>query len=176
MPFSMQACKQDVFDYLARSGLPRDAAVLDVGAGAGAYSDLLRGVYPNIDAVEAYAPYISRFNLESKYRVVFNADITRFDMSEYDLVIFGDVLEHLDVPAAQRVLAAACEHAREVLAVVPYLCVQDADGGVEYERHLQPDLTRGVFLARYPTMGLLCEHPAGTVTIAVFRKKAQDWL
>jgi hypothetical protein len=175
MPFSSHVCRKEIVDYLCNQFSP-EATVLDVGAGAGAYFDSLHHHFHNMDAVEAHAPYITRFGLESKYRKVFNTDIVLFDIPDYDIIIFGDVLEHLTVEQARHVLDAACRHAKEVLVIVPYACPQDAVDGVEYEVHRQPDLTRDVFLERYPQMELFCEHPSGSTTIAVFRKTSETWL
>jgi hypothetical protein len=68
----------------------------------------------------------------------------------YDLVIMGDVLEHMTVEAAQLFLSR-CEAAHAaVLVLVPFLYEQDACWDNEHERHLQPDLTDAVFNERYP--------------------------
>jgi len=73
--------------------------VLDVGPGAGVYCDLIKAVEPAIivHAVEIYEPYIQRFGLEKKYNKVFRDNIMSFELrGAYDLIILGDVLEHLE--------------------------------------------------------------------------------
>ncbi len=53
-----------------------------------------------MDAVEAYGPNLRLLN---GYRKFFRADIRGFRYDRYDLIIFGDVLEHLSVEDAQTV-------------------------------------------------------------------------
>ena len=79
----------------------RPATLLDVGPGQGTYSDLLRGVTPGSSwsCVEIFQPYVEMFELRRKYDVVHVADIRSFSWpTRYDVVILGDVLEHLTLP------------------------------------------------------------------------------
>ena len=88
-------------DYVCawiRENVPRDAEILDVGACDGKWRNLLPE-YQNMDAVEIYEPNASC--IEDLYRLVVNEDIYDFRYKWYDLVIFGDVLEHLSVDRAQ---------------------------------------------------------------------------
>ena len=63
-----------------------------------------------MDAVEAYKPYIEQYRLNDVYSTVFHAKIEEFDqLAGYDLIIMGDVLEHLSVAAAQHVLTNAAD-------------------------------------------------------------------
>jgi len=50
------------------------------------------------EAVEIFYPYIERFQLEKRYDWVWQGDVrvaARYFAREFDLVIFGDVLEHM---------------------------------------------------------------------------------
>jgi hypothetical protein len=137
----------------------REARILDVGAGAAKYRDLLI-VCPNIDAVEAHEPYVSKFCLRERYGQVHVADVLDLPGSffaDYDLVILGDVLEHLSVPDAQTLLASIAENGPRtaVLVAVPFLFEQDAADGVEWEIHKQPELTHELFCERYPDFDCL---------------------
>lgn len=82
--------------------LAPDAKILDVGAGGGTYYKLLGPQY-NWTAVEIWkesAEYIKQF-----YNTVYQIDIRDFQYQEdYDLIIFGDILEHLSVEDAKKVL------------------------------------------------------------------------
>lgn len=149
MPFSNKSGKKEVSTFL-RNTLTPDARVLDVGPGSGTYHTLLGDYFKSMDACEIHAPYIKKYDLESKYRKVYNRSITDFDhFDDYDLVILGDVLEHLTVEDAQSVLSR-CKNVKQVLIAVPFEYHQGAAGGVEAERHLQDDLTPENFLQRYP--------------------------
>jgi SAM-dependent methyltransferase len=149
MPFSIKAGKKIVRKHLLDT-LPSTTRVLDVGAGEGTYHTLLGDYFPAFDAVEIHEPYIGEYKLKDKYREVFHASAVDFDgYDNYDLVIFGDVLEHISVADTQAILAK-CKNVKEVLIAVPYESKQGAWHGVESERHIQEDLTPELFDSRYP--------------------------
>ena len=143
--------KEDLRKYLI-SKYPPKSEILDVGAGSGTYA-LLLGDYFELDAVEAFTP--NALEIEGRYRKVFNKDIRDFTYDHYDVVIFGDILEHLEVSDAQRVLKYAIPRCNEVIVAVPYLYEQGAIYGNEYEIHKQDDLTPELVLKRYPELHLL---------------------
>lgn len=124
--------------------------VLDVGAGWGKYRDLLPE-YPDMDACEIWQPYIEQENLGARYRQVFQVDVcdlTPADFDDYDLVIFGDVLEHLKRPDAQW----AIRRCRNAVVVVPFRYHQDEEDGNPYEKHWQDDLTPRLMRDLYPDL------------------------
>ena len=96
---------------------PLESSILDVGAGDGKWRYLLRK-YPNMDAVEAYGPNLQWL---TGYRKAFHADIRDFRYDRYDLIIFGDVLEHLSVKDAQAALDYAWPRCRDMVVAVPFL-------------------------------------------------------
>ena len=136
-----------------RKNFPKDATVLDVGACDGNWQRLL-AEYTNMDAVEAFAPNLSRLR---GYRNVFHADIRNFAYGHYDLIIFGDVIEHLPVEDAQLVLEYAKPRCRDLIIAVPFLYEQGAIYGNPYEVHIQDDLTPALFEERYPGFAVLCD-------------------
>ena len=118
----------------------RPATLLDVGPGQGTYSDLLRGVTPGSSwsCVEIFEPYVEMFELRRKYDVVHLVDIRSFSWpTRYDVVILGDVLEHLTLADALRVWASARPHARHIVLSIP---IVEYPQGVHYgnihETHL----------------------------------------
>lgn len=137
---------------------PRDTQILDVGAGSGKYRDILHD-FPDIDAIEPHSPYIERFELHNRYRRVFDCSaqhISPYQPSWYDLVIMGDVLEHMTVEDARQFLYLCASSRTAVLVAVPYLYEQEDYDGVEWERHIQSDLTHEVFIERYGDFGFEC--------------------
>ena len=118
----------------------RPATVLDVGPGQGTYSDLLRGVTPGASwsCVENFQPYVETFELQRKYDVVYVADIRRFIWPAcYDVVILGDVLEHLTLADAVSVWASVRVHARYVVLSIPIVeYPQGTHNGNIHETHL----------------------------------------
>ena len=135
---------------------------LDVGACDGKWADWING-YLTLDAIEIFEPYVEKYNLLKKYREVFVSDIVNFEYEHYDLVIFGDVLEHLTVENAQKVINYAKKHATHIIVVVPYYYKQEPYDDNEYERHIQDDLNEEIFDERYPGFEIL-EHPAWNYT------------
>lgn len=89
--------------------------ILDVGAGAGAYGKLIRECWDEankisnieydvalegslqLEAVEIFEPYVERFKLKEIYdEIHINSVRNILYTGLYDLVIFGDVLEHMN--------------------------------------------------------------------------------
>ena len=108
--------KPEVKFWLAQH-LSNGAEVLDVGACDGVWANIL-GEWYTMDAVEVWEPNIDKYKLEQKYRIVINCPIQNFYYVHYDLVLFGDVIEHMTVEDAQKVLAYAREHSDMVIVAV----------------------------------------------------------
>lgn len=158
MPYSYHFGKPDVVEYITKN-YSQSQNILDVGPGVGTYSDLLKPYGYHMDALEIYDGYVLAYDLKNKYKEVYVDSIVNFDSSPYDLVILGDVLEHLTIEDAHSVL----EKCKNVIVAVPYNCPQSKvdfwDKGYHlvnpYEEHLQADLTPKIMLNRYPTLDLL---------------------
>jgi hypothetical protein len=154
MPYSFDYFKNDV-KYHIMKNIPHHAKVLDVGAGSGKYGVMLRHYFNYFDALEVYHPYIVQFDLHSIYKRIFCSDIMEFDISEYDYLIMGDIIEHLKIEDAQTLLSYINNSGKKCLVAIPYNMEQDEVGGNIYEKHLQSDLTENNFIDRYPYMRLL---------------------
>lgn len=127
----------------------RGDTCLDVGACGGRWWRLV-GDYLTMDAVEIFEPYIKTGKLHKKYKHVYNVDIRQFEYNFYNLVIFGDVLEHMSIQDAQKVIDYARERSDNMLIAIPYGWKQGAIHGNPYEVHIQDDLTPALFNERYP--------------------------
>lgn len=116
MAFSSSEGKLFFTDWLIQMFLKNQVRrVLDVGAGAGIYGKLVREAWDeanainqkfnfvnlegsiHIEAVEIFEPYVERFELHKIYDKIHCHDVLLIvqDSEIYDLVIFGDVLEHM---------------------------------------------------------------------------------
>lgn len=149
---SYDTFRKESIDLLWEAYPNANLRVLDIGAGAGAFA-CLKDKYVVVDAVEVWEPNVRKNNLESKYNHVYNMDIMDFDFEEnsYDLVILGDVLEHLTVEDAQMLIAKMKKYGvKNGIIHVPFLYEQGAKYGNEYETHHQEDLTEEVIKDRYP--------------------------
>ena len=134
--------------WLIAKEIEKGAECLDVGACDGEYFNLL-GDLLTMDAVEVWEPNIERYDLTHKYRMVYHDDIRHLKYGDYDVIIFGDVIEHMSVEDAQKVIEYAKNHSTMVIVAVPYRFKQDAIYGNPYEVHIQDDLTEDLFMQRY---------------------------
>jgi len=151
--------KMETIQFIQRICPDRNSRILDVGPGRGIYNHLLRDVgYKHFDAVEIYLPYIVHFKLNQIYHQVFHRNIVGFEYEPYDIIVMGDVLEHLKVRQAKKVIEYAQAHSKLLIVAVPYQLKQigcQLDGSGD---HKQSDLTRNVFLKRYPGFELLIDN------------------
>lgn len=152
MPYSSELYKQEIFNHI-KTAVKTGDRLLDVGPGAGKYGRALSDY--DIDAVEIWAPYIDRFSLKSIYKTVYLGDILTFDWKPYNYIILGDVLEHIELAAAQRLISAISNSNIKCLVAVPYMYEQGESEGNTHETHLQPDLTPENMLMRYPELNHL---------------------
>lgn len=136
-------------DYIVnwiRTRFPTDAEILDVGACDGKWRNLLHD-YPNMDAIEIFPPNAEY--IRPMYREVINADVYDVQYRDYDLIIFGDVIEHMTVERAQAVLEYAKGSCKDMIVGVPYEYKQGKLYGNPWEEHIQDDLTDTEFVNRY---------------------------
>lgn len=142
MPHS-DAQGKDVALSWYREIAPRE--VIDVGAGSGTYAKLMR-TDPEAEksrtwlAIEAWQPYVEQFGLAQLYDLVVIKDARNSKLGGLtaDLVIFGDVLEHMTRQEARDLLAKARQVAGNIIVSIPVLHLdQDDVGGNPYERHVE---------------------------------------
>lgn len=137
---------------IVRDWIKPDQRILDVGAGWGKYRWLLPEY--EMDAVEAWKPNVTESKLDGYYSEVYQMPVQHLSWAGYRFgaVIFGDVLEHIPVSAAQSCIRAATAHADLVVVAVPFEMEQHPEDGNPYEEHVQADLTREVMAQRYPDL------------------------
>jgi len=165
MPFSNPSLRKVVREWL-EPRFDSNTLIVDIGAGAGAYYDLLGDRYRLI-AVEAYEPYVRNYKLRSKYVGVYVQNALDVDDYIYEgkVVILGDVLEHF-TPADARKLLDKLKAAKPkaIVVIVPYLYEQGPDHpdvikfGNPLEVHHQPDLTAEVVTERYPELKVIARN------------------
>lgn len=134
----------------------KNIKILDVGPGAGVYQALLGELlgYQNIDCVEIFKDNIEYYNLKKFYKNVYNDDIVNFNFEYYDLIIMGDILEHIKPEVAIKLVENICKKCACLLVQIPYKYEQDEEYNNKWEKHEQGDLTHEIFLERYPMMSL----------------------
>jgi hypothetical protein len=136
---------------------PRSA--LDVGAGSGTYGKALRDAMPArkpyMIGMEVWHPYIDRFGLPSIYDLVLHRDARSLPLDEWpraDVVILGDVLEHMAEADAVRVwnLARAAARKAVYLSIPIVHYPQGPEEGNPFETHVVDDWSHERVLATFP--------------------------
>lgn len=117
--------------------------ILDVGAGSGTYYNALKrnGYHrASVDAIEIWKPYIDEFNLSSKYKNVFEVDVREWKDFDYDVVIFGDILEHMTKDEALAVWSRVSDQAKNAVISIPIIHYHQGHiNGNPYEEHVKDD-------------------------------------
>ncbi len=129
------------------------ASVLDVGAGAGTYAKLLAGARPpRLTALEVFEPYVETYGLRDLYDEVLLGDARTTELPAADVVVLGDVAEHMTVEEAQDLWRRAGEAAgRAVYMSIPI--VHYPQGELEHnhhEVHVVDDWDHDKVLAAFP--------------------------
>lgn len=122
MPYS-DADGKDIVKGWYKKIAPR--VIVDIGPGQGTYSDLLRNKSAKATwyGIEAWGPYVTEFNLWKKYDRIIVSDIRHVDLMTVhyapDLVIAGDVLEHMAKDESEVVLQKFRAWADNIIVSVP---------------------------------------------------------
>ena len=160
MPISDSRGKKNIINWVKNKRL-NIKKVLDVGCGCGTYPDLLKETNKLLNdsewiGVEAWETYIGEYNLHSKYNKIYNEDIRIFDWSKetnIDLVIFGDVLEHMKKEEAQAAVEKALQNSKYVVISIPIkYMAQGAEHGNPFEIHVKPDWSHEEVLESFPNI------------------------
>lgn len=142
-----------------------DSSVLDIGPLDGRWRDYLKDHFKHMDAVEAFEPYVEQYGLRDKYDNVFISDINDFEFEHYDLIIMGDVLEHIETEKAQALVKRIIPKCNQFIVIVPFEFSQDEIDNNEFQAHKQEDITKEIFAERYPELELLMADEARGVYI-----------
>lgn len=115
--------------------------IADVGAGAGTYSHLIKPhLNVHMTAIEIFEENITKFSLANLYENVLHKDVREVDSLKYDLVIFGDVLEHMTKEEALAVWAMAKRDARYAIINIPIVHYEQGPiDGNHHEIHVVDD-------------------------------------
>ena len=146
MPTSSREGKQKIVEWV--KSLKDINLVLDIGAGKGTYLSLLKykaNVLPTakFTCIEAWAPYIEKFNLTSKYDVVINEDartVNYKNLDNIDLTIAGDVLEHMTKEESITVVNQIASISKFMIISIPVIHYpQEAVNNNPFEEHIKDD-------------------------------------
>jgi hypothetical protein len=146
--------------------------VLDIGAGQGVYLDLIRqgiGGGVIVNAVEVWQPYIDQFDLENRYDKLFAMDVRQMTNFAYDLVILGDVLEHMSESDAIDLWEKISLQAKNAIISIPIIHYhQEAINGNPYEVHVEEDWDTERVMKTFKGITEYQEFPITGVFVAEF--------
>ena len=148
MPLSTPVFKPETVNHL-KEKFDSNATILDVGPGAGFYSNELREFFPKMYGIEIYEPWIGIYNLSSKYEDVWVGNILEYNFEWYDIILLGDVVEHIEETAAIELIKRIYNKCGELVIAIPFEAPQGEWGGNIYETHLQSNLTHESFMEKY---------------------------
>jgi len=138
MPVSLNQGKDLIEAWLTKH-LGEYFSMADFGAGAGWYGKKVKEVAPFVHctAVEAFEPYVEKYNLRKIYDQVIVGDIRDVVFEQQDLMIFGDVLEHLPKKYVRPLITNSLAISKFIIVSIPVGPMpQGPVFGNSYEEHL----------------------------------------
>jgi hypothetical protein len=122
-----------------------------------------------VHGVEVWQPYIDQFNLVNRYDRLYNMDARMLESFDYDLVILGDVLEHMSEADATKLWDKISKQARYGIISIPIIHYhQEAINGNPYEIHVEEDWTTERVLKAFHSIVEHVEFPITGVFVAKF--------
>lgn len=118
-------------------------SILDVGTGSGILEEIVREHFGNtirLDGIEAWVPYIEEYKLTERYDNLYNVDAREWENWDYDLVMFGDVLEHMSEADSVSMWNKMALQAKSAIITIPIIHYpQGASFGNPFEIHHEDD-------------------------------------
>ena len=147
MPFSSDSGKAHIQKLLEKIN-PK--TVLDVGAGCGTYADKFKKPKQIWTAIEIWPANVTKYKLAEKYDRVITMDVRTAVIESHDVVIFGDVLEHMPKEDAKELLARARAVCKNVIVSIPLgHYPQDEYDGNPHEKHITNNWTLEDLIATF---------------------------
>ena len=101
---SVDSGKIIFLDWLFKN-VKKNERILDVGFGSGVYGKLMKAFYyENIDGVDVWSRDIEKMGLNYIYDNIYIENVLDFEFDHYDLIIMGDVLEHIPLKESKELL------------------------------------------------------------------------
>ncbi|MBE7188919.1 bifunctional 2-polyprenyl-6-hydroxyphenol methylase/3-demethylubiquinol 3-O-methyltransferase UbiG [Jatrophihabitans endophyticus] len=143
-------------ERIARLARETSLTVLDVGPGVGTYATLLAGLpVERMLAIEAWEPYLETYHLADLYDDVVVGDVRTTALPPCDVVILGDVVEHMTRDEGLELWRRSAEAAaRAVYLSIPIVHYpQDEIEGNPYEVHVEEDWSHELVLDAFTGIG-----------------------
>lgn len=147
MGTSLKTGKPEILNWF-KENEKNITSVLDIGAGSGTYIGLIKeenNVCQDAKwvAIEAWQPYIDKFNLANRYHEVIHDDIKKIDLSileKFSVAVAGDILEHMSKDDAISVVDNVLNNCDILIISIPIIHMpQDEINGNPFEIHVKDD-------------------------------------
>ena len=151
--------KSWIHDRVVALAVDGPLEVVDVGPGVGTYAKLLRGpAVSRIVGIEVYEPYVQTYRLREYYDDVVVGDVREVPIPACDVVVLGDVVEHMSEDDALAVWEAAAVAARRAVYLsIPIVHYPQGEiEGNAHEVHVVDDWDHERVLASFAGIGA-CE-------------------
>ena len=138
MPYSSEVFDNSIKELFARW---KYKTYLDIGVGAGKYGAIIKSLSGgnHVTGIEIEKEYVERFGLENLYDEIANKDVLSIVSGAqeimYDVVIMGDVLEHLLKSDGLDLVHFYVYRCKRMIVVYPSKYVQYDVGGKKSESH-----------------------------------------
>ncbi len=156
MPQSSAEGKTWIRDRVHAAGADAPLDVLDIGPGVGTYAKLLAGPQVGrLTCIEIFEPYVRTYRLPEYYDEVIVGDARTTDFPDADIVILGDVAEHMSEADALALWDKASAAAR-VAVYLSIPIVHYPQGHIEgnhHEEHVVDDWNHERVMAAFPGIG-----------------------
>ena len=140
------------------NNVDRNEKILDVGFGGGVYGKILKAFYyEHIDGVDVWPENINEMGLNFIYDNIFIENVLDFEFERYDLIIMGDVLEHMSLEDSKNLLNKFTHgKAAKLFIQVPYMYENHHEWqGNPYEVHIQDEINEEYMEREFPFLELL---------------------
>jgi len=120
---------------------------------------------------------VKETGLDKVYNNIYIGDILSFSFDFYDLIIFGDVLEHLELEDAKKLLQRFIHENKcdNLIVSIPYKLPVAPFPENRYEEHLQPDVTAEYIKQHYPYLKLIYDEEyefiTGNIAVYVWKRE-----
>ena len=95
--------------------------------------------------------------LDKIYDNIYIENILDFDFEYYDLIIMGDVLEHIELEYSKKLLSEFIKNNKcgYIIVSIPFEYKQGEAYGNPYEKHLQPNVNKEYMEEHFPYLQLI---------------------
>ncbi len=157
MPMSSTEGKSWIKDHVeALATRGGRLSILDIGPGVGTYAKLLAGSsVSTITGIEIYEPYVTTYRLDRYYDDIIIGDARSVELPAVDVVILGDVAEHMTESEALALWdRASLAAARAMYLSIPIVHYPQGEiEGNPHEHHVVDDWTHDKVLASFGGIG-----------------------